>query len=198
MKRMGMFKIILTVCSALFFTAAAVHASEPSERRSDGHFFESSFISGIGTGHIVEGHYQPLLLIWHMGADLKNYFPRLTKRRDSLFVFLEPQFNPSYHPNSNFELGIGVGIQYRYPVTERLSVFLLGSTGPHYISLITQNQANGFIFSNTIGCGLYYFLSGNSAINLGYRFRHLSNGGFAEPNDGINVNFITLGYTWFF
>ena len=44
----------------------------------------------------------------------------------------------------------------------------------------------------------YYFLSENSAMNIGYRWRHLSNAKLNMPNDGINTNFITFGYAAFF
>src|SRR3989304_4482082 len=112
--------------------------------------------------------------------------------------FIETQFNPSHNPDENFEFGVTPGLQYRYPFTEKLSGYLLVSAGPHYMSLVTREQENGFIFSDTIGGGLYYFLKENFALNLGYRFRHMSNSGLAKPNDGINTNFITFGYAAFF
>ena len=159
---------------------------------------ESAFIGGIGIGNLPEGHYQATLLIWHLGLDLKKYFPRLSTYRGSLTVFLEPQFNLARNPDDNFEFGAGIGIQYRYPLSERLSGYILGSTGPHYISLVTQDQASGFIFSDTLGCGLYYFLKENSALTIGYRYRHMSNARTRLPNGGIDMDFLTLGYAIFY
>jgi hypothetical protein len=85
-----------------------------------------------------------------------------------------------------------------YPFTDRLSIYIMGSVGPHYISIVTKDQANGFIFSDVIGTGLYYYLSKDSAINVGYRVRHLSNAGLAEPNGGIDTHFGVIGYSVFF
>ena len=178
---------------------STVYAAEPfPDHRQITKGIESTVISGIGTSNVSERRYEPILLIWHIGVDLKTYFPSLENKQGSLSVYFEPQVNPSYSPDQNIEFGLGVGIQYRYPFTESLSGYVLGSTGPHYISLVSSYQANGFIFSDTLGCGFYYFLQGNSALNLGYRFRHLSNASLAQPNNGINTNFITLGYAMFF
>lgn len=192
-------RLIFFLCLTLLLSFTQVNAAEPRKHsqiiKAN---IESAFISGIGTGNIPEGHYQPVLLIWHLGIDMKKYFPLLEKHRGSLSGFLETQFNPAVNPDDNFEFGISPGIQYRYPFAEKLAGYLLASIGPHYISLTTARQANGFIFSNTIGGGFYYSLSGNSAITLGYRLRHLSNAGLAEPNLGINTHFITLGYAVFF
>ncbi|MCG6534266.1 MAG: acyloxyacyl hydrolase [Syntrophales bacterium LBB04] len=190
------FRLIL-LCVTLSLACQA-YAADPGEGRKITGDNESAFIGGIGTGTIQEGRYQPALLIWHVGFDLKKDFPGLTTHRGSLSAFFEPQFNPSHNPDNNFEFGIGVGIQYRYPLTEKIWGYLLGSIGPHYISLVTESQANGFIFSDTLGGGLYYFLSEGSAINIGYRFRHMSNAGLRYPNGGINTDILTVGYAIFF
>jgi hypothetical protein len=192
-------RLIFFLCLTLLLSFRQVDAAEP-EKHSQiiKANTESAFIGGIGTGNIPEGHYQPVLLIWHLGIDMKKYFPWLGKHRGSLSGFLETQFNPAVNPNDNFEFGINPGIQYRYPFTEKLAGYLLVSSGPHYISLVTARQANGFIFSDAIGGGFYYSLGGNSAVTLGYRWRHLSNASLEMPNDGINTHFITFGYAVFF
>jgi opacity protein-like surface antigen len=79
-----------------------------------------------------------------------------------------------------------------------VSVYIMGSVGPHYISVVSTRQANGFIWSDVIGGGFYFHLTNDSAINVGYRFRHLSNAHFATPNGGIDTNFVIVGYSVFF
>jgi lipid A 3-O-deacylase len=190
--------LISALCLIIFLSSPPVQAAQPTDHRQLRTDKESAFIIGMGTGKIPEGDYQPVLLIWHFGIDLKKYFPRLEEHRGTVSFFMETQFNPAYNPDNNFEFGISPGFQYRFPFTEKLSGYLLAAVGPHYISLVTKNQANGFIFSDAVGGGFYYFLSENSAINIGYRWRHLSNAGINMPNDGINTNFITFGYAAFF
>ena len=102
------------------------------------------------------------------------------------------------NPQTDIEFGIGIGLQYLHPIVGNLSVYALGSVGPHYISVVTTKQANGFIFADTIGAGFYYYLTKDSAINIGYRFRHMSNASLAEPNGGIDTNSGVIGYSVFF
>lgn len=193
------YPLIILIFFVLFsHPAIAAEAEQPGLKPAEGGFItESSMITGFGTGPIAEGHYTPLLLIWHVGMDLEKLFPKL-KHRGHLSFFLEPQFNPVTRPDTDFEAGVGIGIQYLYPFSDRLSAYVLAGTGPHYISVVTEDQANRFAFSDIIGCGLYYFFSPHSALNVGYRLRHISNAGLAKPNNGIDTQFITAGYSVFF
>ena len=162
-------RLLPFLCLIIVLQPPFVHAAALDHRQA-GAQKESAFISGIGTGKISEGDYQPVLLMWHLGTDLKKHFPRLEKHRGSLSFFIETQFNPSHNPDANFEFGISPGFQYRYPFTEKLSGYLLVSVGPHYMSLVTRDQGNGFIFSDAIGGGLYYFINENFAGTGGGKF----------------------------
>lgn len=53
------------------------------------------------------------------------------------------------------------------------------------MTLNTADQSQGFLFADTIGLGLNVSISRGSAIDINYRFRHLSNAGIREPNYGI-------------
>ena len=161
-------------------------------------FTEMGFITGFGSASIPEGNYQPIFLIGHFGVDLKRYFSGLKNHSGTLSVFLEPQINPVVNPQTDFEFGIGIGLQYMHPIIGNLSAYVLGSIGPHYISVVTTKQASGFIFADTIGAGFYYYLTKDSAINVGYRFRHMSNANLADPNGGIDTSSGVIGYSVFF
>ena len=160
---------------------------------------ESGIIIGWGTGDIAESkHYEQVLLIWHLGCDLKRFIPELEDHQGTLSLYIEPQINPVFNPETDIEVGVGVGLKYMHPVTEKISAYAFGSTGPHYITVKTNEQANGFIFSDTIGAGIAFFLTEKSSLNLEYRFRHISNAGLVKPNGGIDNHFGTVGYSVFF
>jgi len=161
-------------------------------------FSESAFITGFGSDSIPEGDYQTVLLIWHLGINLDRVLPVLKSHKGKLTFFLEPQFNPVVNPEEDYEFGVGLGFQYQYPIMEKMSLYALGSVGPHYISVVTDDQANGFVFADTVGAGLYFHLTERSAINVGYRFRHLSNADTVKPNTGIDSHFGLIGYSVFF
>ena len=159
---------------------------------------ESSVIVGYGTGDVEEGSYEPVLLIYRLGWNLKKFFPDLEKHTGTLSLYIEPQINPIFNRETDIEFGVGVGLKYMHPLTDSVGAYLFGSVGPHYISVKTSDQANGFIFSDTVGAGLSFFLTEKSAINVEYRLRHMSNAGIESPNGGINTHFGTIGYSVFF
>ncbi len=161
-------------------------------------FDESGFITGMGTGGTSEGDYNPILLIWHLGSDLKKYLTPLRDHKGTLSFVLEPQVNPAFNPHTDIEFGVGIGLKYAYPVTEKISPYIMGTVGPHFFTLKNEDQATGFVFANTFGAGLYFYLDKKSAINLGYRYRHISNAGIKDPNGGINTQFGVIGYSIFF
>lgn len=158
---------------------------------------EAGLTIGFGNSDIREGKYEPYLLVFHLGTDLKPYLYCLEGHRGKLTIFIEPQINPVLNL-SEYEIGMGIGLKYMYPLNDKLSLFIMASVGPHYISVETADQARGFVFADSVGAGLYCFLDHNSGFNIGYRFRHLSNAGLEYPNCGINSNFGTIGYFYFF
>ncbi len=184
----------------IFSTGMATAANDPASAppAADRLFTESGLITGFGTGTVEEGHYQTVLLVWHLGINMDRVFSSLKTHKGRLTFYIEPQINPVVEPETDFELGVGLGFQYQYPVTENLSAYILGGVGPHYISVVAEDQANGFIFSDSVGTGIYYHLTNCSAINIGYRFRHLSNAGIQKPNGGIESHFGVIGYSVFF
>ena len=170
----------------------------PPVLTEDTFFSELGFYSGAGYGQVTEGAYVPIFFILHMGTDLKRWFPSLEKHRGKLSLFFEPQVNPSGQPKQNVELGIGVGLKYAYPIGDVFSVYILGSVGPHYITLNTEDQAQGFLFADTIGGGVSVTISPGAALNIEYRFRHLSNAGLRLPNHGIENSIGLIGFTLFY
>ena len=158
---------------------------------------EAGFISGYANTSINEGDYKTLLLIAHIGTAINRFIPALRHHRGVLSFFLEPQFNPVLTPSEN-EFGLGIGLQYTYPLTESISPYFLLVTGPHYISVDTTTQAEGFCFSNAAGVGFYFSLTKNIALNCGYRYRHVSNAELKQPNGGIDSHIGLLGVSFFF
>jgi lipid A 3-O-deacylase len=193
-------KINLIIAVIFLFCALAYGAENNTDTAAPERFFtEMGVIAAYGTaGELPDGQYRTVLLSGHLGVDLKRYFQGLKTHRGSLSVFLEPQIVVATDPERDYEFGVGVGIQYRYPLADKLSFYLLGSVGPHFITVNTTQQKRGFIFSDVAGTGVYYHITKDSAINVGYRIRHLSNADLGKPNGGINTHFAVIGYSVFF
>ncbi len=159
---------------------------------------EAGVIVGYGQGSLPEGCYDPLLVIVRLGYDLENRVALLREWKGVLSLYVEPQVNPVNSAETEIEFGVDAGVKYMHPLSGRLWGHLFASVGPHYISVVTAKQTNGFIISDVVGAGLTWFLTEKSALVAEYRFRHLSNADTNLPNNGINCHFGTIGYTRFF
>jgi len=160
---------------------------------------ESGVMMGYGYTKVAEGRYKPFLMIWHVGFNLKEFSSGQSDgRKNTLSWYLEPQINPSFSPRTDVEFGVGVGLKYMHHITDRLSAYAMASVGPHWITFQTSDQADGFIFSDTVGVGLAIFVTDRSSFNLEFRARHISNGELAQPNVGIDSLFGAVGYSVFF
>ena len=187
------------VTAAFFVCLWSAHAvAGETEPASDRLLHEVGFFVGYGKGNINEGSYEPILLVIRLGYDMRRIFPILSRHNGTLSVYIEPKINPVISPENDIEFGIGVGVKYMYHCTEQLAAYIFGSVGPHYVTVVTRDQANGFIFSDTIGCGVSWFLNEKSAINLEYRWRHISNADLKMPNNGIDTHIGMIGYSLFF
>jgi|AntRauTorckE5430_2_1112549.scaffolds.fasta_scaffold05439_2 hypothetical protein len=97
-------------------------------------------------------------------------------------------------PGAAYEAGLNMGFRYQAQLTEHWLFGAAIGSGPHYISLNTESQAPGFIFSDNFELGFSYLPPNKDwGINLRARFRHISNAGFKYPNLGLDNLFVILG-----
>jgi hypothetical protein len=179
-------KFLNTGLLFLFLGIATVSFGQKADFRAP----QSSWSLGYSLIHeqLPEGvTYQPIII-------LGNYpiwqFGRLT-------IYAEPQFTlvyPRINDRTDFELGVNMGFLYTFFQADRLSLYAAIGSGPHYITVETDRQARGFIFSDNFELGsAYNFERINTAFLLKFRFRHISNAGLKEPNGGIDNFFVIAG-----
>ncbi len=191
--------VLAAVVMVIISSPIALAKATESGLQSKFSLTESTMIAGFGKGGFTEGSYEHIALIWHLGFDLKRVFSRLEDNRGTLTFIMEPKINPVISPDEeDVEFGISFGVKYRYPLTQKLSGYVLCSVGPHYITVISTDQANGFIFFNTVGAGFSFSLSGKTALGLEYRFRHISNADTQQPNVGVESHIGAIVYSVFF
>jgi opacity protein-like surface antigen len=78
-----------------------------------------------------------------------------------------------------------------------VSPFADAGIGAHLLSetsLGDNNFSTAIQFGSLIGFGLGFGKHGQ--YELGYRFQHISNAGIKEPNDGISLHLLRLGYAF--
>jgi lipid A 3-O-deacylase len=101
-------------------------------------------------------------------------------------------------PDSIFALGISPVFVYEFtPWASGHQFYIDGGIGVALLSdtrIGTRDLGSTFQFEDQIGVGVR--LGQNRQHDLNVRYLHYSNGGFSDPNDGIDI--LLLSYThWF-
>jgi hypothetical protein len=125
------------------------------------------------------------------------YVYHFSKKAGGLSLYGEPQFVPALLSGSDeveFEYGLNAGFAYHGRISDQLYWQAAIGSGPHYITLETELQSSGFIFSDNFELGLVLDPPNSPAqFMLRTRFRHISNAGLKNPNKGIDNWFLILG-----
>ena len=123
-----------------------------------------------------------------------GYFP--IEQFGKFRIYGEYQFTQAVNLRNvyDYEFGMNMGIQFIQRIN-RYSTFAAAiGSGPHFITVETDRQANGFIFSDNFEMSLKrFFPSFKASIQLAARFRHISNAGLQSPNGGIDNLFFLFG-----
>lgn len=94
--------------------------------------------------------------------------------------------------NSLFEVGITP--VFRFQRDDKRRWYVEGGIGAHYLSELYDNDgarlSTHFQFGDHLGIG-YVFSNG---LDVGLRLQHFSNGGFKEPNSGVDVAVLRVAY----
>ncbi len=156
---------------------------------------------GVEQKDLEETHstYQGVPLFLSFDFDLKPTLEKIgitpTGRVDFL---LEPFIHTVLKPNDNIEVGTDFLLKYTFPLSDWLCPYLKGGVGISYMSQHTREQSTQYNFVSSGAFGFHFYLKKNLALNLEYRYRHLSNASIKAPNNGINTDFILGGITFFF
>jgi opacity protein-like surface antigen len=205
----------------LFFAlliCGAVRADDAATGNTSGtwrdHVKELGIMTGYGaSGLPTQDDYRVLPLYLHVGIDMDKlklgYCDWIEKAAKSWFhkdfhpkgyteFVMEPFVSYVPSPNTNMEVGFVLLSKFAYPLTPKIHPYIFGGGGVMYITQHLHNQATQYNFTPQIGAGVSYLLKDDFAVNCEYRWRHFSNAHLKEPNDGVNVDLILVGVSWFF
>ncbi len=144
------------------------------------------------------------------GISFVNFNPRLS------YFFFEPVGPSLLH--GAFETGLegwfqyylspdtataeGLKLAFRYHLLGlslgRFVPYVEGTAGAAGTNLRVLEIDSPFIFVLEAGVGASYFITPGLAINVGYRFQHISNGHAYTRNRGFNSDSGIVGLTWYF
>jgi opacity protein-like surface antigen len=98
----------------------------------------------------------------------------------------------------------GVGftpkIKYTFVALDRIRPYAEFAGGPFWTDLAGKipEQSGQFNFVLSAGLGVSYFLTDQTALNVGYRFQHISNAHTSQHNAGLNASLPFVGFSLYF
>ncbi len=112
---------------------------------------------------------------------------------------LEPVVGVITHPNGKVEAGASfLGFKYNFTALHsRWSPYSNFGFGLIYEPIGHNVQGTDLNFIIQTGVGVEYFIDERHAINMQYRYRHISNAHIKYPNSSINSSFVLVGFSFF-
>jgi hypothetical protein len=111
---------------------------------------------------------------------------------------LEGWFQCYVSPESATAAGLKLAFRYHFIGLGRFVPYLEATAGAGGTSLKLPEIKSTFTFVLEGGVGAAYFVTNKVALNLGYRFQHISNGNTSSPNRGFNSDTGVLGVSYSF
>jgi hypothetical protein len=177
-----------------------VNIKQPREKigETSSFFKEIAILTGFSEADLQDKqHYEAVPFIMRFGIDLKPAIKH-SNPKDLIELEIEPFVSFVASPDTNAEAGTNILVKYGRFITKKICLYIEGGTGFIYITQHTREQSTQFNFADSAGAGVHYFMKDNLAINLGYRYRHISNCSIDHPNKGIDSNMVLAGISWFF
>ena len=143
---------------------------------------------------------------WHGQADMQTLNFELSHafspRYEAGVVFAPMNF---YQPRSWFGYQFGDGSEQvqaasvsmlgrrTFRVDAPTNVYVEASTGPMWSEERVPEFTSHFNFISQFGTGVVLNARGRFPLIVGYRFAHISNGGYSERNPGWNISSLLIG-----
>jgi lipid A 3-O-deacylase len=111
---------------------------------------------------------------------------------------IEGWFQYYLSPHTATAQGMKAAMRYHLIGFGRLVPYFEGTAGAGGTSLKLREIDSTFVFVLEAGAGVSYFVADSIALNLGYRFQHISNGHTSTPNRGFNSDSGVAGASFYF
>lgn len=186
--------------ASLFFAAMIIAcqvspvAAENPVSKTTGEF---GLLTGYGITHKYFGATRTQVQTWDVIARFGRFLSDEVGKgswyqgRHELLVEL-PYHMAVDHGGRSMVGGYLLG-SWKFTGLKNAAPYVFAGGGPLYVDLGLPTMGTKLCFSYQGGTGLQYFINRETALNLEYRYHHISNAGTAEPNEPLNSSKILLG-----
>lgn len=111
---------------------------------------------------------------------------------------LEPLYQHYTTPKQAFWAGLSAVVRYHFLGLGRFVPYLEvgGAAGGTDLEIAEIDSAFAFLVFGGVGASV--FVSDKTALYVGYRYQHVSNGNTSQPNRGFEANVVVGGISFYF
>jgi len=195
-------RILTTLALMSFLMTAYVHAADPTPKITVG-----TQEVGLSVGYLLPHRLTQDHTTKQQGVALMpSWMMTLTDPiggswyRGQVSLGAEMVYIEFQEPFLTHGLGFTPKIKYTFIALDRLRPYVEFAGGPFWTDLAGKipEESSRFNFILTAGFGISYFLTNQVALNVGYRFQHISNAGTHYPNLGLNASLPFGGFSFYF
>ncbi len=189
----------------LLFLVLACLCASPRAEAADASFFreaesEYAFLTGYGITHRGFGDTRTQVQTWDailrygrfLSGDLGKGWYRVRHE-----LMLELPLHLAVDHNDRVMTGGYILGGWKFTAPEEYVPYLFAGGGILYVDTGLPTMGSRLDFSYQGGAGLQYFISKSTALNVEYRYHHVSNANTATPNEPLNSSKFLIGISIF-
>jgi opacity protein-like surface antigen len=162
---------------------------------------EYGFLTGYGSSFVGFGETRHTIQTWdaiaRAGFFLSDEIGKGSWYQGRHELLVELPYHLAVNNKGRSMVGLyGLG-HWRFTSLDTMVPYVLAGGGPLFVDLGIPTMGTKLCFSYQGGTGLQYFIDKNTALNLEYRYHHISNAGTGHPNEPLNSNKILFGVSWY-
>lgn len=122
--------------------------------------------------------------------------------RGQLAIGAEVVYQEFRDPVLSHGLGFTPKLKWTFLVSDTVRPYFEFAGGPFWTDLTNRikikEEDSEINFILTAGFGISWFFKPQAALNVGYRFHHISNAGTNIPNLGLNAHLPFIGFSYYY
>ncbi len=191
-------EFIIVVLLSMLFNVAPVSADNPVSGMKG----EYGVLTGYGITHKYFGATRTQVQTWDVIARFGKFLSDEVgegswyQGKHELLVEL-PYHMAVDHGGRSMVGGYLLG-SWKFTGLKNAAPYVFAGGGPLYVDLGLPTMGTRLCYSYQAGTGLQYFMDRKAALNVEYRYHHISNAGTAEPNEPLNSSKFLFGVSVFY
>ena len=191
--------LLITLMAAL---TSPIYAADPTPRITVG-----TQEIGLTVGYMLPSHFKRNQTTNQQGeAFMPSWMMTVTDPlgdswyRGQISLGAEMVYLQYQEPIVAHGFGFTPKIKYSFTALGRIRPYAEFAGGPLWTDLAGRipEESSRFNFILSGGLGVSYFLTDQAALNVGYRYQHISNAHTSQPNIGLNASMPFVGFSFYF